>query len=186
MPTTRLHNHRPLAHRVLRSGISSRRMLLLAALIGLALVACGDSSTEADTTTHDDDMEMTTSFGEPADAADADRVIEMTAHDDFSFDPDQITVTAGETITFRVTNVGNLPHDFTLGDEAAQDEHEEEMAEMAENGEMAHDEPNVLSLPPGETHELAWHFTEPGTVLIGCHEIGHYAGGMMATITVES
>ncbi len=184
MPTPRLHNHRPLAHRVLTSGTSYRRILLLAALIGLALVACGDSSTEADD--HGDDMDMTTSFGEPAEAADADRVIEMTAHDDFSFDPDQITVTAGETITFRVTNVGNLVHDFTLGDEAAQDEHEEEMAEMTENGEMAHDEPNVLSLPPGETHELTWHFTEPGTVLIGCHEIGPYAGGMMATITVES
>lgn len=158
-------------------------MSLLAALIGLALVACGDSSTEADN--HDDDMEMTTDFGEPAEAADADRVIEMTADDDFTFDPARITVTAGETITFRVTNVGNLPHDFTLGDEAVQAEHEAEMAEMAENGEMVHDEPNVLSLPPGETHELTWHFTEPGTVLIGCHEIGHYAAGMIATITVE-
>lgn len=178
--------HDPRNYRVVRSGVSTRRMLLLAALIGLALVACGDSSTEADTTTHDDDMEMTTSFGEPAEAADADRVIEMTARDDFSFDPAQITVTAGETITFRVTNVGNLPHDFTLGDEATQEEHEEEMAEMAENGEMAHDEPNVLSLPPGETAELTWHFTEPGTVLIGCHEVGHYAAGMIATITVES
>jgi uncharacterized cupredoxin-like copper-binding protein len=162
----------------------SRRAALLAALIGLALVACGDSSTEADN--RDDDMDMTTSFGEPAEAANADRVIEMTAHDDFSFDPAQITVTAGETITFRVTNVGNLPHDFTLGDEAAQEEHEEEMAEMGENGEMMHDEPNVLSLPAGETHELTWHFAEPGTVLIGCHETGHYAAGMFATITVES
>lgn len=95
------------------------------------------------------------------------------------------TVSAGETITFRVTNVGNLAPDFTLGDEAAQAEHEAEMAEM-ESGEMMHDEPNVLSLPPGETHELTWHFTEPGTVLIGCHEIGHYAGGMIATITVEA
>lgn len=164
--------------------MSSRKMILLAVFIGLALVACGDSSTEADA--HDDGMDMTTSFGEPAEAADADRVIEMTAHDDFSFDPAGITVTAGETITFRVTNVGNLPHDFTLGDEAAQDEHESEMAEMAESGEMAHDEPNVLSLPAGETHELTWRFTEPGTVLIGCHESGHYAAGMFATITVES
>lgn len=98
------------------------------------------------------------------------------------------TITCGPSAatTFRVTNVGNLPHDFTLGDEAAQDEHEAEMAEMAGNGEMVPDEPNVLSLPPGETHELTWHFTEPGTVLIGCHEIGHYAAGMIATITVES
>jgi uncharacterized cupredoxin-like copper-binding protein len=169
--------------RVMSSSVSFGKVTLLAALLGLALVACGDGSTEVDN--HDDDMEMTTSFGEPAEAADADRVVEMTAHDDFSFDPAQITVTAGETITFRVTNVGNLPHDFTLGDEAAQEQHEAEMSEMDEGGEMAHDAPNVLSLPPGETHELTWHFTEPGTVLIGCHEIGHYAAGMIATITVE-
>lgn len=168
---------------VVRSSTPAGRVALLAALIGLALVACGDS-TEADN--QDDDMDMTTGFGEPAEAGDADRVIEMTAHDDFRFDPAQITITAGETITFRVTNVGNLPHDFTLGDEATQDEHEEEMSEMAESEEMMHDEPNVLSLPAGETHELTWHFTEPGPVLIGCHEVGHYAAGMMATITVES
>lgn len=165
------------------ASVSFGKLALLAALIGLAVVACGDSSTEADD--HEDDMEMTTGFGEPAEAADADRVIEMTAHDDFTFDPAQISVTAGDTITFRVTNVGNLPHDFTIGDEASQEKHEAEMTEMDESGEMAHNEPNVLSLPPGETHELTWHFTEPGTVLIGCHEIGHYAAGMIATITVE-
>lgn len=162
----------------------SRKMTLLAVFIGLAVVACGDSSTEADN--NDDDMDMTTSFGEPAEAADADRMIEVTAHDDFRFDPAQITVAAGETITFRVTNAGNLPHDFTLGDETTQDEHEAEMAETAESGEMMHDEPNVLSLPAGETHELTWHFIEPGNLLIGCHEPGHYAAGMIATITVES
>jgi uncharacterized cupredoxin-like copper-binding protein len=175
--------HGRVSPRVPISSLSFGKVTLLAALLGLALVACGDGSTEVDN--HDDDMDMTTGFGEPAEAADADRVIEMTAHDDFSFDPAQITVTAGETITFRVTNVGNLPHDFTLGDEAAQEQHEAEMSEMDEGGEMAHDEPNVLSLPPGETNELTWHFTEPGTVLIGCHEIGHYAAGMIATITVE-
>lgn len=176
-----LARHRRDRRRLVRSRVPSRKLTLLAALIGLALVACGDSATEADA--NDDGMDMTSSFGEPAEAADADRVIEMTANDNLGFDPDQIAVTAGETITFRVTNVGNLRHDFTLGDEAAQDEHE---AEMAETGEMMHDEPNVLSLPPGETHELSWHFTKPGTVLIGCHEPGHYAAGMFATITVES
>lgn len=180
---SRARYHHRFDPQVTSASVSFGKLALLAALIGLAVVACGDSSTEADD--HEDDMEMTTGFGEPAEAADADRVIEMTAHDDFTFDPAQISVTAGETITFRVTNVGNLPHDFTIGDEASQEKHEAEMAEMDESGEMAHNEPNVLSLPPGETHELTWHFTEPGTLLIGCHEIGHYAAGMIATITVE-
>jgi uncharacterized cupredoxin-like copper-binding protein len=51
---------------------------------------------------------------------------------------------------------------------------------------MMHEEPNAMTINPGETNELTWHFTEPGTVLIGCHQVGHYAGGMKATITVES
>lgn len=162
------------------------RTALFALLAGLLVGACADSTTE---TTHAEEMDMEEtmfSFGEPAEAADADRVVEITANDDFSFDPDEITVSVGEVITFRVVNSGALIHDFTLGDEATQQEHEAEMAEMAESGEtMRHDEPNAMSIDPGETNELTWHFTETGSVLIGCHEVGHYGSGMKATITVE-
>ena len=38
---------------------------------------------------------------------------------------------------------------------------------------------------PGATGELVYTFTRPGTVLIGCHEPGHYALGMRAVITVS-
>ena len=85
----------------------------------------------------------------------------------------------GETITFRVTNEGNIPHDFTLGTAEMQDEHEEEMGE----GPMMHDEPNAVSVEPGETKELTWMFTEEGTTLYGCHEPGHYDAGMVGEVT---
>jgi len=163
------------------------RAALFALLASWLIVACADSTTE---TTQSEDMdmgEMTFNFGEPADAADADRVIDLTANDDFSFDPSEIEVSMGEVITFRVVNNGALIHDFTLGDEMTQDEHDEEMAEMAEGGDMMmQDEPNAVSIDPGESKEVTWHFTEAGTVLIGCHQVGHYAAGMKATITVEA
>jgi uncharacterized cupredoxin-like copper-binding protein len=124
-------------------------------------------------------------FGEPADAADADRVIEVTALDSLQFDPTTITIEAGETVTFRVTNGGALPHDFTLGDQAMQEEHEAEMAEMAGSEMMMHNEPNVFSLESGETKEMTWHITEPGEILIGCHQPGHYAAGMKASVMIE-
>jgi uncharacterized cupredoxin-like copper-binding protein len=163
------------------------RPALFALLAGLLVGACAGSTTETTQAEEMDMEEMMFSFGEPADAADADRVVEITANDDFSFDPDDITVSAGEVITFRVVNGGALIHDFTLGDEAIQQEHEAEMAEMAESGEMMmHDEPNTMSIDPGETNELTWHFTESGSVLIGCHEVGHYDSGMKGTITIES
>jgi uncharacterized cupredoxin-like copper-binding protein len=42
-----------------------------------------------------------------------------------------------------------------------------------------------MVLAPGETRELTWHFTVAGELFIGCHEIGHYAAGMMAQIAVQ-
>lgn len=123
-------------------------------------------------------------FGEPSEE-EPDRVIEVTAVDAFAFEPGAINVAVGETVTFRVTNAGKIPHDFTLGDEAIQSEHEAEMAEMG--GEMQmHDEPNVFSLAPGETKEMTWTFTESGEILMGCHQTGHYAAGMLGTITISS
>ena len=128
---------------------------------------------------HEDDFV----FGQPGDASAADRVIEIEASDDFTFSPAEIAVSAGETITFEVTNTGKIPHDFTLGDQATQDAHEAEMA----GGDMKeHGDPNAVVLEPGETSELTWTFTEAGTVLIGCHQPGHYAAGMKGVVDVES
>lgn len=58
---------------------------------------------------------------------------------------------------------------------------------MLESGEMMmHDDPNTLSLEPGETGELTWRFTGSGEVLYGCHQPGHYAGGMVGSIDVQA
>lgn len=127
-------------------------------------------------------------FGEPADDADADRVIEIDMLDELAFDPDQVEVAAGETVTFRLTNTGKLEHDFTLGDEETQTEHEAEMREGDPGGgmddDMTHADPNAIAIPPGETADLSWTFAGPGEVLFGCHVQGHYDGGMVGTITV--
>jgi uncharacterized cupredoxin-like copper-binding protein len=52
-------------------------------------------------------------------------------------------------------------------------------------GGMVHDEPNAVSLEAGESKEITWYFADEGTTLIGCHEPGHYDGGMKGTITVS-
>ena len=186
----------------------SRRTLMLiavAATLGLVLSACAGgtgsepATTDVDVTAtsdghgdeendreqerdHDDDF----TFGAPGDPADAERVIEVDAGDDLSFDPADIRVSEGETVTFVVTNSGSIPHDFTIGDEATQDAHEDAMAEMFASGEMGdHADLNAVVLEAGETKELTWTFSEPGTILIGCHQPGHYAGGMKGTVEVQ-
>lgn len=134
---------------------------------------------------HGGEGEHAFSFGQPAEASEADRTVAIEASDEMAFDPDDVDVQAGEVITFEVTNAGKIPHDFTLGDEAAQEEHEREMAEaMGSEMEMAHDEPNAMTVPPGETRTLTWRFSEPGTVLYGCHQPGHYEAGMVGAVVV--
>jgi len=107
--------------------------------------------------------------------------VDVTLTDALSIEPATMTVPAGVPVTFVVTNSGATDHEFYLGDEAAQAEHEKEMASM---GGMTHDEPEGIALKPGETKELTYTFAQPGEILAGCHVAGHYGGGMKATIAV--
>ncbi len=163
-----------------------RSALLLTVVLGLVIAACGGETTTTTSMGTAEEHDGAFSFGEPADTSEATRVIEIDANDDFSFNPSEISVTAGEIVTFRVTNTGVLPHDFTLGDLEAQNAHDAEMLEMMESGEMnMHDEDNAIALDAGETKDLTWHFSESGNLLMGCHQAGHYAAGMKGTLTVN-
>lgn len=106
--------------------------------------------------------------------------VEVTLTDTFRIEPASMAVPVGVPVTFVVTNAGVLPHEFYLGDEAAQADHETEMA----MGGMAHDDPEGIGVDPGETRELTFTFETAGAMLAGCHVPGHYAAGMLAAITV--
>ena len=145
-----------------------------------------DDSTPMDMDDHADGEEHTFTFGQPADASAAERIIDVSTLDTFRFTPDPITVKVGETVTFRITNDGNVPHDVVLDDEEGQDAHEAEMAAMAASGSMTMaDEANGFALLAGESKALTWTFTEAGTVFLGCHQPGHFAAGMIASVIVE-
>lgn len=150
------------------------------------LAACGGDAANTTTSTHSDAQHHGTEFtyGEPGDPAAAGRVIAVVTTDTLRFEPDDLTIARGETITFRVTNDGFAVHDFTLGDEAAQREHAAMMATLGADAAHMADEPNSILIPAGETKEITWTFTVAGEVQIGCHQPGHYEAGMRATITV--
>lgn len=117
----------------------------------------------------------------PASSPGGTRTIDVRTTDALRFEPEALTVTAGERIRFVVSNPGTVDHEFYVGDEAAQAEHAEEMA----GGGMMHDDPNGIEVPAGETMELEIAFDQPAELLIGCHVPGHYEAGMRATLTVE-
>jgi uncharacterized cupredoxin-like copper-binding protein len=122
--------------------------------------------------------------GAPIGASRAVRTVRVTTLDTMAFEPSRIDASAGDMVTFVVTNAGQAVHEFTLGDAAAQQQHAEAMARMG--GGMAHDEPNSVTLRPGETKQLTWRFGDSGTLEYGCHEPGHYQSGMRGQITVRS
>jgi uncharacterized cupredoxin-like copper-binding protein len=127
-------------------------------------------------------------------------VIDVTMTD-MAYTPDTFTVAAGDEVTFRFTNDGTVDHEAFIGSAAEQAEHESDMPSrggMDETDDMdgmdgdgmdgmehGGSTGEAIIVEPGETGELTHRFTEPGQVLIGCHEPGHYAAGMKAAITVN-
>lgn len=108
------------------------------------------------------------------------RTVEVRMSDDLRFDPSTIAVASGETVRFVLVNEGQAVHEFLIGDEAAQTEFEEEMA-----GGVHHDIDAGMAVEPGQTETFDYTFPDTaGELLAGCHEPGHYVGGMVAIITV--
>lgn len=135
----------------------------------LVLSGCGSSSSSG--------------YGKKGDAAKATRTIDVKQLDTLKFDPSAITVKPGETVKFRVTNGGSQLHEFVLGDQKVQDDHEKEMKDMAADNMKMADGDNRIDLDPGQTKELTWTFPSKGTVIYGCHVPGHFLAGMKGTVT---
>ena len=106
--------------------------------------------------------------------------VAVTMTDAMRFEPAELTVKVGVPIIFVVRNAGVIVHEFFVGSEAEQVDHATEMAA----GGMGHGHHDALSLAPGETGSLTMTFAAPGSLLVGCHEPGHYEAGMEGILTV--
>lgn len=140
-----------------------RRALLAVAALAV-LAGCGGSGDD----------------GAPPAASGDERVVEVEMRD-IAFDPTTLDVRAGEKVRFVFKNTGAVTHDAFLGDAAAQEAHEREMREgHGDHGEGS----NAVTVRPGKTGQLVYTFERPGQILLGCHQPGHYTGGMKAAINI--
>jgi uncharacterized cupredoxin-like copper-binding protein len=124
-------------------------------------------------------------MGEPGDPkARGIRTMEIVMTDQMRFKPAQLNIGKGQTVKFVVKNMGETKHEFVLGTE---DELTKHAAEMEKFPEMEHDDPNAVSVEPGNTAELVWKFSKAGTWEIGygCLLPGHFSGGMKGKIAVR-
>ena len=140
-----------------------KRFLFVPVVVALALLAaCGSDDTSSGA------------------GANADRTIDVEMRD-IAFSPTNVDVRAGETVRFNFKNVGQVTHDAFIGDATAQDAHEKQMREgHGEHGNEA----DAVSVKPGKSASLTHTFDTPGQVFIGCHEPGHYIGGMRITVNI--
>jgi len=136
-----------------------RRLIVVGMLVLAALTACA---------------------GPPA----ADQIIEVTMTDDLRYDPDELRISAGQTVRFVIHNTGATVHEFLVGTVEEQAAFADEMSDG--HGEVRHASGAGVSVDPGETAEFSYTFEDPGELLVGCHEPGHYEGGMVAEVIVGS
>jgi uncharacterized cupredoxin-like copper-binding protein len=150
------------------SSLAPRTAALALALI--AAVACAAPATD------------------PADG----RVIEITMKE-FTFSPRTITVTAGETVTLKFTNVGALEHEFMAGREPVPGKgYAEDWLKRAAPALASHTHPGEQHLGEGIRISADWGGRvklvvpmEKGTYEFGCFVAGHYEAGMKGTIVVR-
>jgi len=108
------------------------------------------------------------------------RTIDIDMRDN-DFSQPSLQVKAGEQVQLVFHNKGAVTHDAFVGDEAAQAEHEQE---MRVSSSPAHGHVNGVTVEPGQTATLTYTFDKPGTTIIGCHELNHYALGMRIRVSV--
>lgn len=134
------------------------------------------------TGTHGDGRGAST-IGEPGQTAHVTRTIEVDMTDDMRFSAPAIAVKQGETIRFVARNAGQVRHEMVLGTPQELKEHYAMMLKMPG---MVHADANMVSVAPGKTGEVIWHFTRSGTVDFACLQPGHFDAGMKGLITVAS
>jgi uncharacterized cupredoxin-like copper-binding protein len=120
-------------------------------------------------------------IGQPSDPSAATRSIQLAAFDNMTFAPNTGALSAGETVTFVVTNRGQVAHEFVLGDEALPQQQARMRAHLG--SQIAHDAPNGVHLAPGATGQLTWRFGN-ADLEYACHEPGHYDAGMVDAIAI--
>jgi plastocyanin len=103
--------------------------------------------------------------------ASAPRVIRIYAGPGYTFSPSTIAVARGEAVTFEVTAMGPLVHEFMVGpaDAVAADQH---------------GTPEIADIRMMQTRSLSYAFDGAGPYAFACHADGHYEAGMHGTITV--
>ena len=153
--------------------IKHARIVAVGVIGAIILAACGHG--------HDHHGHQS-AVGEPGDAKNVSRTIEVAMTDTMRFSPALINVKQGETIRFVVKNTGQVKHEMVLGTMKELKEHAET---MKKHPNMEHDDPNQAVADPGKSAQLLWRFTKAGEFDFACLQPGHFEAGMVGKVRVD-
>ncbi len=108
----------------------------------------------------------------------------ITVKDEFNFDPDALTVKAGEEVTINFENTGGIAHSFAILNPGVTAE-EAAVASEDEQHEMLVLEMHEVE-PGGTGSETFTAPSEPGEYTFICAVPGHAQAGMTGTLTVTN
>ena len=140
-------------------------------------------------------------IGEKGKLSEVNRVIEIKMYDNF-YEPNEIKIKKGETIKFKVYNLGEFVHEFNIATKKMHLKHQPEMMKLVENEilladkidkkkmkemakkdhSMSHSHDNSVLLEPNENGEIIWKFNTAAKLEAACNIPGHYETGMIAKI----
>jgi uncharacterized cupredoxin-like copper-binding protein len=99
----------------------------------------------------------------------APRIVELSANDLLQFTPGVVQAAKGETVTFKIHNVGKAVHEFMVGP----------LKDAFADKEGT---PEVADIGPGQTGSITTSFVGDGPFAFACHAPGHFEHGMLGYI----
>ena len=100
----------------------------------------------------------------------APRLIHIDANDQLQFVPNSVVIAQGETVTFEITNVGTVEHEFMVGPAQAT---------------FADEAPTeVAGIKAGQTKTVTYTLKGPAPFAFACHATGHFEHGMLGLIQI--
>ena len=143
-------------------------------------------------------------IGSKGKLSDVTRTIEVKMYDNY-YEPNVFKIKKGETVKFKVKNLGELVHEFNIANPMMHIKHQPEMELMVENEillgdridkdkmqkmaamdkSMGHSHSNSVLLAPKEEGTLIWKFENAVNIEIACNVPGHYQAGMIAAVDLD-
>jgi nitrite reductase (NO-forming) len=140
-----------------RPGLTRRVSLVLIVLLTGVLAACSGASASGPTTPIAGTPVATTSSGA--------QQLTIRGLDAMRFEPNVITVRAGQPVELTLQNDGSNDHDFALSDGVGQ--------------------PVKVVVKGGQSATSTFTLDKPGTYSFTCSQFGHAGAGMQGTITAQ-